>query len=515
MLFEPTPTSYQEVPYPNDPYRSSHPDQLATVAILAGLAPPPVRCCRVLELGCARGGNLIPMAVAIPDAQFVGFDSSSHQVREACELIERVGLQNIRVEARDILDLDAAIGTFDFIICHGTYSWVEKDVQDRILEISASCLAPDGLVYVSYNTYPGWHFRGLVRELMCYHVRRFEEPEVRAREARGVLRFITTSAQSIEPVYSGLLRQELDYITARNDSYLLHDHLESVNEPVYFHEFVERAGRQGLQYVAEVQNTSIPSESLPPGIADGLRRLARDDVEYEQFLDFVINRRFRQSVLCHAGTERQGGMRAGDLHRLHVAARGSGNPDQAAPPDEPVLKAALDQLHKLWPLAVSFESLLHRVEITLRESTDWPSLANEAIAETLEAGLVCCFGQKRVELGTLPPAFVVEISDRPVASPLSRVQAQLGDTVTNLRHEAGKLNDFGREVLCLLDGRHDRRALLEKLVQGVRAGRFTLRRAEANASGHPSERARTLEDDVEPSLDDCLKKLARFALLIA
>ena len=265
MLFQPAPTSYEEVPYPNDPYRSSHPDQLATVAILAGLTPPQVARSRVLELGCARGGNLIPMAVEMPEAQFVGFDSSGHQVREACELIKRVGLGNVRVEARDILDLDAAIGTFDFIICHGTYSWVLPEVQEKIVELSARCLAPDGLFYVSYNTFPGWHFRGLARELMCYHTRRFEEPETRAREARGVLQFVTASAQGIEPVYSNLLGQELDYITARDDAYLLHDHLESVNLPIYFHEFVERAGRHGLRYVAEVQNTSIPSGSLPAG----------------------------------------------------------------------------------------------------------------------------------------------------------------------------------------------------------------------------------------------------------
>ena len=326
---------------------------------------------------------------------------------------------------------------------------------------------------------------------------------------------MTTSAQGIEPVYSNLLRQELDYIAARNDAYLLHDHLEAVNLPVYFHEFVERAGGHGLQYVAEVQNTSIPSESLPPGIADGLRRLARDEVEYEQFLDFVINRRFRQSVLCHAGMEWQRGVRGGDLHRLYVAVRGPGKQDQAAPADEPVMKAALEQLQKLWPLSVSFESLLEQVETTMHVSSGFSPSESRGCARALEAGLVRCFGQKRVELGTLPPAFVAEISDRPVASALARAQAQLGDTVTNLRHEAGKLNDFGREVLCLLDGNHDRTALLEKLIQGARAGRFTLRRSEPDPSDHPSERATALENDLEKSLDDVLKKLARFALLVA
>ncbi len=326
---------------------------------------------------------------------------------------------------------------------------------------------------------------------------------------------MAASAQGIEPVYSSLLGQELDYITARNDSYLLHDHLESVNEPVYFHDFVDRARRQGLQFVAEVQNTSIPVESLPPEIADGLGRLSNDNVEYEQFLDFVINRRFRQSVLCHAKLEWQRGVHAGQIDRLHVAARSTGTQDQAESRDEPILEAALYRLQQLWPLAVSFESLLEKVKIELQESIGVQSAGSPGEAQALAAGLIRCFGQKRVELSTLPPKFVVEISDRPVASALARVQAQLGETVTNLRHEAGTLNDFGREVLWLLDGDHDRPALLEKLGRAAREGRFTLRATESNAGGTPSQRGTGPEDVLEESLDDCLKKLARFALLFA
>ena len=142
VLFKAAPYSYEQVPYRNDPYPSSHPDHLATVAILAGLAPPQGRDCRVLELGCARGGNLIPMATALPGARSVGIDSSPRQVEEACDLIDRLGLGNIRVEARDILELDRGIGTFDYIICHGTFSWVSRDVQEKILDISAQVLAP-------------------------------------------------------------------------------------------------------------------------------------------------------------------------------------------------------------------------------------------------------------------------------------------------------------------------------------------------------------------------------------
>jgi SAM-dependent methyltransferase len=171
MVVEVPATSYDEVPYASDPYPQSHPDQLATVATLFGMAPAPVDRCRVLELGCARGGNLIPLALALPRSRFVGIDSSAHQVVAAREVIAALGLGNIEVSQRSILDVDAGFGSFDYIICHGTYSWVPSEVQDKILAVCARNLAPGGVAYVSYNTYPGWHLRGLVRDLLCYHRR--------------------------------------------------------------------------------------------------------------------------------------------------------------------------------------------------------------------------------------------------------------------------------------------------------------------------------------------------------
>ena len=514
-LFSPPPSSYQDVPYSNDPYRSSHPDHLATVAILSGLTPAAVPGCRVLELGCARGGNLIPMATGMPGASFVGIDSSPRQVREACELIESLGLRNIRVELRDILALDPTIGTFDYIICHGMFSWVERDVQEKILEISAANLAPNGIVYISYNTYPGWHFRGLVREMMCYHARRFEQPADRAREARGLLQFMTRSTVGIEPVYSNILKQELDYLTERSDSYLLHDHLEMVNDPIYFHDFVERARSRGLQYVSEVQGTWIAPESLPPGIAIGLRAFSANDVEFEQYMDFVINRRFRQSVLCPAGVELRRPASPYGLDRLYVAARSTGDHAAAASQDDPLVKAALDHLHQIWPLSLPFEALLVAARTRMEASTDPQALRMTSGAEELKSGLIRCYGQKRVELNTVPPLFVLTKSDKPVASPVARMQAQVGNTVTNLRHEAGQLNAFGREVLAALDGTHDRAAIVAKLIQSVEQGRITLTPKDPDVSRGTAGHVKTLQESLADSLDECLSKLARFALLVS
>ena len=138
-----------------------------------------------------------------------------------------------------------------------------------------------------------------------------------------------------------------------------------------------------------------------------------------------------------------------------------------------------------------------------------------AAAEELRSGLIRCYRQKRLELGTLPPSFVVVASDKPTASPLAHAQAIGGNTVTNLRHEAGQLNEFGREVLALLDGNHDRAAIVDALAEAVKTGRVTLKRPDPDVMPGVNGRLRTLPEAVEDSLEDCLKKLARFALLVA
>ena len=152
-------TAYDEVPYPSYPLPQSHPDHLATLATLLGLSPPTTERCRVLELGCASGGNLIPMALTSPDSRFVGIDLSREQIAEGQKTVEALGLTNIELRHLSILDVDDSFGPFDYIVCHGVYSWVPENVQDRILAICARNLVPEGIGYVSYNTYPGWHMQ--------------------------------------------------------------------------------------------------------------------------------------------------------------------------------------------------------------------------------------------------------------------------------------------------------------------------------------------------------------------
>ena len=194
------PTSYDEVPYISVPFPQTHPDRLATTARIFGLTQPRRDRCRVLELGCASAGNLIPMAFNLPGSEFVGIDLSRHQVDDANAVIRRLGLTNIRVEHASIMDVDASWGDFDYILCHGVFSWVERDVQDRIFEIARDRMSPTGIAYISYNTYPGWHMRESVRHMMRYHAGQFEAASEQVEQARALLAFLASATGKEGPV---------------------------------------------------------------------------------------------------------------------------------------------------------------------------------------------------------------------------------------------------------------------------------------------------------------------------
>ncbi len=245
------PFSYDVIPYPGIALPETLPSNLGMVATLFGMSPPPVEHCRVLELGCGSGGNLVPMADAYPEATFVGIDLSERQISQGLEPVCALGLQNIALRRLSILDVGSDFGQFDYILCHGVYSWVPAEVRDKILAICRDHLSPNGVAYVSYNTYPGWRMREIIRDALRFHTQPISDPAARIRQARAILDFLTESIPTAEGAYRMIFKTESDILRDSPDGYLFHEHLEDVNDPIYFQQFVAQAKAKGLQYLAE------------------------------------------------------------------------------------------------------------------------------------------------------------------------------------------------------------------------------------------------------------------------
>jgi methyltransferase-like protein/SAM-dependent methyltransferase len=516
-------TSYDEVPYGSNVFHYTHPDRLAAVAALLGMHPAPADRCRVLELGCGTGANLIPMALSLPGSHFVGIDLSPRQIAMGQEVVGALGLGNIELQPLSILDVDDGFGRFDYVLCHGVYSWVPPAVQDRILSVCAHNLAPSGVAYVSYNTYPGWHIRGMIREMMGYHVRQFTEPRARVEQARAMLDFLVRAAGSRDTVYANLLKVEAELLEGASDTYVYHEHLEEVNHPLYFHQFAARATAKGLQYLAEAQPTPLPS-NLSPEVVQTLEGLSADLVQGEQYLDFVRNRTFRRTLLCHAGVPLQRPPSPEALAAMHVT--GLVKPvaehpdlcsttveafhtaeDTRLSTNDPVLKTALAALFESWPAGVAFGELCDRVQDRLAGAPGDGLPAPER--ESLARALLQCYLSHLVEVQLLPAVCVTRVSDRPRASPLARLQARGEEPITNLRHRRTEVAPFDRLVLRYLDGSRTHDQVLDGLAADVAEGALQIEH-----DGRPLREPALARPVLAQALPGSLDRLARSALLL-
>lgn len=458
--------SYDRVPYQSVALPQTHPDRLAAHARLFGLEPAPVADCRVLEVGCGDGGNLLPMAAALPGSTFVGIDSAERPVAAGRARAEAWGLANLDLHALDLMDLPADLGTFDYVIAHGVYSWVPDAVRDGLMALLARHLAPQGVAFVSYNALPGGHLRRMTREMMRYHVDGIEAPEKRVEQARALLDFLL-DAQPEDAPYLAVLEDERDRCTRYTAEHFFHDHLAEINRPFYFHEFVAHAGRYGLQYLAEADFAAMQDRTFPPDTRAALARIG-DPIRREQYMDFLRNRMLRQTLLGRADAPVQRFPPPDRVRVLTVAApirqtaldeatdtvtfEGAGG--KAVQTGHPFARAVCEHIGVAWPWAVAFEELW---------AAAGESAGEEITPDVLAGMLLDFYADGFVHLHTHAPTLARDVSEHPEASRVARRQAEDGPIVTNGWHRSVALDPAERRLLPLLDGRRDRRAILDTL----------------------------------------------------
>ncbi len=233
---------YDTIAYAAQSNALSHPRHLATVATLFGLPAPDVATCRVLEVGCSDGANLLPMAATLPHARFVGCDLSGSAIAAARRAAQELGLSNITFVQRDLATLVDDPEPFDYVIAHGVYSWVPAPVRDALLALAAQRLSRNGAMFVSYNVYPGCHVREAAWRILHHHVDGIADPRGQLEAARALATLLAEPGVT-QTETDAVLRQEFRRLAAQTDSALFHDDLALPNDPVYFHEFVARLAR--------------------------------------------------------------------------------------------------------------------------------------------------------------------------------------------------------------------------------------------------------------------------------
>jgi methyltransferase-like protein len=516
------PNLYNQVLYPGFPFLQSHPDRLATQATLFGMEPAPLESCRVLEIGCGDGANLIPIAFGLPGSHCVGIDLAARPIANGQAAVEALGLRNITLSQMDIMDVTRGLGEFDYIIAHGIYSWVPPAAQTKLLAICSGNLAPNGVAYVSYNAYPGGHVREMIRRMMLYHTRSVAGPDQRVTEGLGMIRGLMEALNESDP-FRQIIKPEVERMMRISPESLFHDDFAEFNTPVYFYEFIERAAQHSLAYVAEADfsamhatQTSILEEATVP--------VSENVIENEQLLDFRIFRNFRATLLCHRGVRVDRVPEPARTHSLFVASPTlpeSPHPDIPSGKGEtfytadrkvklkvttnhPLTKAALLCLSSRWPQRIPFREL----EAAAFEASHWKPEGEAALP--LEKMLLKMYAGKLVDLHAHKPAVAREAGERPVASPLARFMARNRNYVTNLIHDGMHVDNTLRNLIQLLDGTRDRAALLREMQSRIASGELA-----AEAGDQPVKDVAQAQKILADGLEDNLRKVARMALLVA
>jgi methyltransferase-like protein/2-polyprenyl-3-methyl-5-hydroxy-6-metoxy-1,4-benzoquinol methylase len=508
-------TTYDAIPYPSNPFRQTRPERLAAVAKLFGLDAPPADSCSVLEIGCSMGGNLVVMAQDHPRSRYIGIDASGRQIAEGWKTVEALGLQNLQLKHMDVLEVGEDLGKFDYIICHGVFSWVPARVQNKILEICQRQLSPNGVAYISYNTYPGWHIRGIVRDMMFYRGMQFQDPAAALTQAKSLVQFVAQATKGADTPYQRLLQSELKHITSMEDYYLHHEHLEENNQPLYFHEFARKVAVNGLQYLGDAEFSTMVSTNFSADVAKTLHELgAHDIIQMEQYMDFVRCRYFRKSLLCRSSVKLNRTLTPAVVRELLLSSDAAPVPAKPGTPAEvetfktgsgysvncrsPVTRAALRELHAQWPMPVAFADLVAHCK------------ADEALAEFLAGEMLTCMAAGVVEWRLTPVPFTTKIGRTPATTALARLEAQRGYKVTNLRGESIVLDELHRQTVRQLDGKRDLAQLTDALLASLQKGELMLQRDSDKSAVTETDEMRKL---LGPALEKVLANLAKKALL--
>ena len=476
--------AYDEVPYSSYPFAQTSPDLLQGIGKLFGLNAPSPDKARILEIGCASGNNIIAMAARYPESTCIGIDYAVRQIELGQEQLNDLDLTNIELKHLSIMDIDKSFGEFDYIICHGVLSWVPPEVQEKILEVCSTNLAPDGIAYVSYNTLPGWNSVRSVREMLIYHTAVYNTPTEKAQAARQILKLIGDSARTNNnTTMAQTIERELEILNSQPDYYLLHEHLEENNYQFYFHQFMALAAKNNLQYLAETSLEKMFSGNFAPEISEVLAT-STDIVRTEQYMDFIYDRRFRSTLLCHADRILNRNLKSTDLlegylHNRFTFPENFKDTDVTKPgllkftaasgmiltTDDSLAISLIKELDASNNEVFPIKQLIQNTIETLKKSKH--PLAERPVTDLEE--MFCQLLMRYLFIGGIyyylkPLPYTVQLSARPMASKLSRVQVKSQNWVSSQRQEHIGITPFDNKLISLLDGTRDKTDLIKELI---------------------------------------------------
>ncbi len=524
--------AYEANIYTSNAFPFSSPGHLRAAAHLWGLETVPLENARVLEMGCAGGGNLLPFAVAYPNAHVVGIDLASSQVAQGQQVVQALGLRNLHLQAMSLTDITPEFGQFDYIVAHGVFSWVPPEVRQAMMRVMRENLSPKGVGYISYNTYPGWKAGDIVRDAMLLHTHAVEKAEDRLPAAKAMLNLLSEGIADNNPLAPSL-RAAVAQLLRHSDYYIAHEYLEMFNNPCYLLEFVNMADQHGVVHVGDADPHQEMAATYGQNVQlnHSLVALGQPRVMRQQYLDFAAGRNFRKSLIVHQ--ERAGQILDTPNIEALTELRWAGHFTETDAPENspknrrsfrnyknhplhtneaPVL-AVIQALSDVWPASLDFDSL---VEATKAGQPPGQAEDDAAARKAVLGALQTLFRLNSVRYALEPSPYetaaVAGQGDAPALIPgIAHILEQRKDPgfgvgAYNLWHDTVNLQLQEAEAWLLphIDGVNSRKQLATLLRDALSAGKVP------STNGQSLKGQRNLDavaDKIVGTLLDLLKRV--------
>jgi SAM-dependent methyltransferase len=275
--------------------RELNSSRVALAFLNAGLVPPKIGV--ACELGFGQGITINIQAAATA-TEWHGTDFNPAQAGFAQEL---AGSSNANIqlsdEAFDAFCTRDDLPDFDSIGLHGIWSWVSDANRAVIVDFVRRKLKVGGVLYVGYNTQPGWAPMLPMRDLMALHA------QTMSAEGSGILSRVDNALSFVDrllaanPLYTQVnpaVVERLSKIKERNRLYIAHEYFNGHWRPMSFAEMVSWMSPAKVQWAASANygdavdpiNLSAEQQALLSSIPDPMFR--------QSVRDFCVNQQFRK-----------------------------------------------------------------------------------------------------------------------------------------------------------------------------------------------------------------------------
>lgn len=268
----------------------------ARIALLqAGLhAPAMAHAC---ELGFGQGVT-VNLHAAASGTYWAGTDFNPAHASFAQELAGQVGHgAQLQEQAFEAFCQRSDLPDFDFIGMHGIWSWVSDNNRAVLVDFLARKLKPGGVLYVSYNTQPGWAAMAPMRDLLAEHAQTMSAPGAGVISRVDDALAFAQRLMDADPVYALLnpnIKERLGKLQGQDRHYLAHEYFNDNWQPMGFSNMARWLAPAKLQWACsahfmdslDIINLNAGQRALLAGIPDPIFR--------ESVRDFCINQQFRK-----------------------------------------------------------------------------------------------------------------------------------------------------------------------------------------------------------------------------